>query len=177
MDEIERKFIIGKIPKRILDECPIHIVEHAYLNIDPEIRIRSMMSGYDVLEDDVYVMTIKTNGGIIRKEMNIVIGLEQYRNIQDSIELVTGRDISDVTILKEYYTYDEDGYVIEVNLVDKGKDTEFIYAEVEFGSVSEAEEYDLPKWFTDDCGSIIDVTYQDEYKMKNYWNTTRLSKK
>ena len=61
-----------------------------------------------------------------------------------------------------------DGHILECSLVDEGKDTSFMYAEVEFRSVKEAEEFSPPEFLKKE------VTYDNSYKMNNYWQRTRL---
>ena len=51
--EIERKFTVRKLPDN-LDSYPFHIIEQAYLNTDPVVRIRR--------EDDAFYLTYKGKG-------------------------------------------------------------------------------------------------------------------
>lgn len=48
--EIERKFTVKKLPDNI-ESYPFHVIEQAYLNVSPAIRVRR--------EDDTYYMTYK----------------------------------------------------------------------------------------------------------------------
>lgn len=48
--EIERKFTVKKLPDN-LESYPFHVIEQAYLNVSPAIRVRR--------EDDTYYMTYK----------------------------------------------------------------------------------------------------------------------
>lgn len=50
---------------------------------------------------------------------------------------------------------------------DIGRSTEFIYGEIEFNSVEEANDFSVPKWFEKE------VTDDMNYKMANYWQITR----
>lgn len=58
--------------------------------------------------------------------------------------------------------------LLECSHVDKGCDTEFMYAEIEFPSVQDAENFQPLPNFT------ADVTNDSSYKMKNFWKATRL---
>ena len=44
----------------------------------------------------------------------------------------------------------------------------FIYAEIEFSSEEDAKNFKLPDFL-----DWEEVTYDENYKMKNYWNRTR----
>ena len=55
----------------------------------------------------------------------------------------------------------------KATLVDKGRESEFMYAEVEFPSVQAAESFEPLPCFT------ADVTKDSSYKMKNFWKRTR----
>ena len=70
-------------------------------------------------------------------------------------------------IEKDYYTYLVDNHKIEVSQVDN----EWYYAEVEFNNEIEARGYQFlwPELV------IEEVTYDDKYRMKNYWVDTRLN--
>ena len=60
--EIERKFTVRKLPDN-LDSYPFHIIEQAYLNTDPVVRIRR--------EDDAFYLTYKGKGMMAREEYNL----------------------------------------------------------------------------------------------------------
>jgi len=62
------------------------------------------------------------------------------------------------------------GLELECSHVDKGTDSEFMYAEVEFPSVDIAENFTPLSIF------VRDVTRDPRYKMKNYWRHTRYRK-
>lgn len=49
--EIERKFTVKALPEN-LDSYPFHLIEQAYLNTDPVLRIRR--------QDDEYYLTYKS---------------------------------------------------------------------------------------------------------------------
>lgn len=67
------------------------------------------------------------------------------------------------------------GHHLEVNHVDEGLPTEFWYAEIEFSSEDEANNFnpkdvDLQDYLNND------VTTQKDQSMAAYWNTTRIKK-
>ena len=60
--EIERKFTVKSLPAD-LDSYPFRIIEQAYLNTAPVIRIRR--------EDDSFYLTYKGKGLMAREEYNL----------------------------------------------------------------------------------------------------------
>ena len=70
--EIERKFTVKKLPDD-LEEYPFHIIEQAYLNTDPVVRIRR--------EDDRYYMTYKGSGLLAREEYNLPLNRPAYEHL------------------------------------------------------------------------------------------------
>lgn len=70
--EIERKFTIKKLPENISGYA-FHVIEQAYLNTDPVIRIRR--------EDDRYYMTYKGKGFMAREEYNLPLNAESYAHL------------------------------------------------------------------------------------------------
>ena len=60
--EIERKFTVKKMPAG-LESFPFHIIQQAYLNTDPVVRIRR--------EDETYYLTYKGRGLMAREEYNL----------------------------------------------------------------------------------------------------------
>ena len=60
--EIERKFTLKKLPEN-LETYPCHIIEQAYLNTSPVVRIRQ--------QDDSYYLTYKGSGLMAREEYNL----------------------------------------------------------------------------------------------------------
>ena len=158
MKEIERKFLLNKVP----DIEPVKQVKitQSYVSTHPEVRVRSyeVLSGTDKGHKD-YMMTIKGSGDLCRDEIETYISEEFFHNV---IAFV-GRS----PITKDYRKYEIDGYILEVSIVDPGTPAEFCYAEVEFDSLEEAINYKVP--FDD----FVDVTFDQSYKMRNYWLRTR----
>lgn len=152
--EIERKFLLKQLPP-IQAEEEIEILQ-GYVSTNPEVRIRSyhVVRGKSAGHKD-YKLTVKDDGDLVRDEIETYITEEFFEQLVEFI----GRPL----IHKHYTRYKHGGHVIECSIVDDGAKTSFIYGEVEFGSVNEAKEY---QWPFDDAE---DVTYDSQYKMKNYW--------
>lgn len=156
--EIERKFLLSALP----DIAPSKHIEifQGYVSIDPEVRIRSyeVLEGEDAGHKD-YKLTIKGNGSLSRKEIETYINEDFFYGVAAFIGLPL--------IHKDYRKYILGGHILECSIVDSGADTSFIYGEVEFPSEEAAKAYDWP------FDGAVDVTLDDSFKMKNYWNRTR----
>lgn len=155
--EIERKFLIESFPNNLTIKQAFDVYQ-AYLSTDPEVRIRrNSVNGKDI----AYYLAIKTSGGMVRREVKMVLTPEQFFALADTVQ--------HPFIKKEFKIYElPNGLELECNLVDEGTSTGFMYAEVEFPSVEEAES------FTPCFDYVAEVTHCTDYKMKNYWKRTRL---
>ena len=167
--EIERKFLMDKMPTELTPlEC--YQIEQGYLSINPEVRIRRKKDR----TDESYKITIKSDGDLAREEIEMKIDYYQYAKLKEMINLPM--------IQKDYYIYrirlprdkrinEYTIHDLEFSIVDKGTPNEFMYAEIEFFDEEDANEY-IPDYF---LGK--EVTYDPNYKMKNYWVRTRLEEK
>ena len=154
--EIERKWLLAAVPTQSADEHAT--IEQFYVNMNPEVRLRAYTTNCGNYIP--FRMAIKGNGTIAREEIQTPVTEEFYRD--------TLRFIGLPAIKKDFFVYHVDGYEIGASIVDDGA---FIYAEVEFETIEEAMAYQFP-W----PELVIDeVTYNDDYKMKNYWKRTRLT--
>ena len=86
--EIERKFLISKLPENLSD-YPFHQIEQGYLTTNPVVRIRR--------QDDDYILTYKGNGMMAREEYNLPLTKEAYEQLRPKIE--------GVLIAKRRYTF------------------------------------------------------------------------
>ena len=155
--EIERKFLIK-------EKLPIIPTEHfhtkqAYISVNPEVRIREKF-GVDEWSKcgDPYKITVKGDGTLAREEIETPIDEKFYNKI---LKFIGYNPIS-----KDYYIYYYNSYIIEVSDVDFGA---FTYAEVEFDSIEEANNFVWP-WPEI---LISEETENPEFKMKNYWIKSR----
>ena len=134
--EIERKFTVKHLPEDI-EKYPYHVIEQAYLNVHPAIRVRR--------EDDIFYMTYKgahseKEGEIGQVEYNMPLDEESYIRLASKAE--------GIVIRKKRYLIplNEDGLKIELDVFDdpyKGT----IIAEVEFSDEESASRYKAPSWF------------------------------
>lgn len=140
--EIERKFLVKQIPNNLYRY--IHNkIEQYYICFNPEIRIRKI--------NDFYFLTIKSDGDILREEVEIPIDREIYEKLK-CISNFGG-------IIKNRYLIPYEKYTCELDIYDNIK--ELVVVEVEFNSLKEASNFIIPEWFGDE------VTNKDEFKNKN----------
>ena len=163
--EIERKWMVAGWPASDEKTLPLLCTEYqeqGYLHTQaPIVRVRLQQRGSDIK----YVLCFKSEGLLVRKEIEIEVGKEDFARLSDLI----GQPL----IRKERRIYAlPEGLELEVNLVDKDLPTEFMYAEVEFGSEEQAL-----SWNPSACGLgeylSDDVTGQPGQSMSAFWAKTR----
>lgn len=151
--EIERKFTIKKLPEG-LDSYDYHLIEQAYLTMEPTIRVRR--------EDERYYMTYKGTGGnntsLSHEEYNLPLTKEAYDKLSGCSD---GNIIRKKRVLIPY-----GAYTIELDIFAEPFEP-LIIAEVEFPSVDEANDFSPPDWFDEDvtgCREYRNVYLALEYK-------------
>lgn len=157
--EIERKWRLeGKVKAelKVLEECEIF---QGYINNNPEVRVR-MKRYADGRE--TFKLTLKGDGNISREEVDFDITEDDFDTI-----LAIGKVKRCQLIHKDYVSYEYGQYKFETSTVDAGSVSEFSYAEVEFETEEGANNFVVPSWVG------LEVTYDEKYKMKNYWKLTR----
>lgn len=75
--EIERKFTVKNLPENLAD-YPCHMIEQAYLNTDPVVRIRR--------QDDEYYLTYKGKGLLAREEYNLPLNRDSYYHLREKAD-------------------------------------------------------------------------------------------
>lgn len=132
--EIERKFTISRLPEN-LSSYPCRIIEQAYLNTDPVVRIRR--------EDDSYYLTYKGKGLLAREEYNLPLNEESYYHLREKAD---GNIIS-----KKRYVIpiDQTSLFVELDIFD-APFAPLIIAEVEFPDKETAESFLPLDWFSQD---------------------------
>ena len=141
--EIERKFTVSKLPAD-LETYPFHIIEQAYLNTAPVIRVRR--------QDDSFYMTYKGSGMLAREEYNLPLDQASYEHLRAKAD---GNIIS-----KKRYLIPLPPYTIELDIF-AAPFSGLIMAEVEFDSEEEANAFLPPEWFDKD------VTFDPAYHNSN----------
>lgn len=154
--EIERKFTIKKLPEN-LDSAPCLIIEQAYLNTDPVIRIRR--------QNEDYYLTYKGKGLLAREEYNLPLNKEAYGHLKEKAD---GNVISKKRYLlpikepafSESYLPPSDmpSLTIELDVFD-APFAPLIIAEVEFPDEDMANAFLPPEWFDQDV--TLDKNYHN----------------
>ena len=137
--EIERKFLISKLPENLSD-YPFHQIEQGYLTTNPVVRIRR--------QDDDYILTYKGGGMMAREEYNLPLTADAYAHLREKAD---GK-----LITKRRYLIPFGKYTIELDLFSSPRPN-LMLAEVEFSSEEEALAFKAPDWFGED------VTSSSEY--------------
>lgn len=145
--EIERKFTVKKLPDD-LDKYTCHIIEQAYLNTDPVVRVRR--------QDDKYYMTYKGKGLLAREEYNLPLNEVSYYHLRDKAD---GNVISKkryvIPIINPTFTSDfteKDDRIslcVELDIFD-APFAPLVIAEVEFPSEEAANAFLSLDWFDQD---------------------------
>ncbi len=188
--EIERKWMVDGWPSDCHEpKLPLLYTEYqeqGYVHTDaPIVRIRieartlpgelpcvdskspvTDAAAQSLSKDETkYVLCFKSEGLLSRKEIEQDISENLFLELKDLIQKPLIRKVRRVYLLP-------DGLHLEVNLVDEGLSTEFMYAEVEFASVEQAD-----AWNPADLslGSYLadDVTSKPGQSMSAYWQKTR----
>ncbi|MBP3474806.1 MAG: CYTH domain-containing protein [Lachnospiraceae bacterium] len=153
--EIERKFTVKELPAN-LESYPCHIIEQAYLNTDPVVRIRR--------QDDEYYMTYKGKGLLAREEYNLPLNEQSYYHLRGKAD---GNVISkkryvipiehpefNATYQSEHLSVsgksvDSLGLCVELDIFE-APFAPLIIAEVEFPDKEMAEAFLMLDWFSQD---------------------------
>jgi len=141
--EIERKYLVKTLPENYTS-YPCRQLEQGYLCKEPVVRIRQ--------DNDTYELTYKSKGLLAREEYNMPLTKEAYEHLKEKVD---GK-----LITKKRYMIPFGEYMIELDVFE-GALAPLKFAEVEFDSVEEAENFTAPDWFGED------VTFEAKYKNSN----------
>ena len=155
--EIERKFTLKKLPEN-LETYPCHIIEQAYLNTSPVVRIRQ--------QDDSYYLTYKGNGLMAREEYNLPLDKPSYQHLLQKADgnVISKRryviPLENPQFTDDFISFSTPELVIELDIFAPPF-APLIMAEVEFPSEEMANAFLPPDWFDED------VTMNPEYHNSN----------
>lgn len=141
--EIERKYLVKTLPENYTS-YPCRQLEQGYLCKEPVVRIRQ--------DNDTYELTYKSKGLLAREEYNMPLTKEAYEHLKGKVD---GK-----LITKKRYMIPYGEYMIELDVFE-GTLAPLKFAEVEFDSIEEAEDFTAPDWFGED------VTFEVKYKNSN----------
>ena len=143
--EVERKWLVSELPHLTGLEGKEVIQGYIAVTSDgTEVRVRQ--------KGDTYFQTIKSDGGLVRGEIEIELTKDQYDRLW---EATAGRRLE-----KTRYEIPVGDLKIELD-VYRGNLAGLIVAEVEFSSVRDSEQFSQPSWFGQE------VTENKGYKNKN----------
>ena len=165
--EIERKWMVKDWPQESDSLVPVReeMMRQGYISVKPTVRIREESEKGGRTEHILCFKSSGTPDGLAREEIEFPITPDQFAQLENLIGIPL--------IPKERRTYRmPDGLFLEVNLVDEGMKTEFMYAEIEYTSEEQARAWDpasvgLAEYLSDD------VTGQPGQTMGAYWLSTR----
>lgn len=156
--EIERKFTIASLPDD-LEQYTCLIIEQAYLNTDPVLRIRR--------QNDDYYLTYKGKGLLAREEYNLSLNQKAYEHLRTKADgnIIAKRryllPVASPCFREEYLPpKDMPQLFIELDVFDPPF-APLIIAEVEFPDEEMANAFLPPDWF------LEDVTYDMQYHNSN----------
>lgn len=149
--EIERKFTVKTLPVN-LKSYPCRIIEQAYLNTDPVVRIRR--------EGDSYYLTYKGKGLLAREEYNLPLNEESYYHLREKADgtvISKKRYVIPIDHPKFHPTYvsstgnviDQLSLCVELDIFEPPF-APLIIAEVEFPDKETAEAFLPLDWFSQD---------------------------
>ncbi len=131
-------------------------MRQGYLCTDPVVRIR------ETCREGAgrYVLCCKGKGTLLRREIELPLTEEQFSQLAELLEKPM--------IRKEFRVYAlPDGHKLECSWVDRGTDSSFLYAEVEFSSIEEAEAFIPPSFLGKE------VTEAPGFSMSSYWRNRK----
>lgn len=157
MLEIERKFLLDRDPKQLIQEGVITFlseqrIEQTYLALDEqqEVRVRRLV---DLTTAEVnYTHTFKSGNGLMREEIEYEITASIYE------QLMSGRNL--IPLTKNRITAQWGERTVEIDIYDQ---IHLTVLEVEFDSEDAALAFVPPAWFGKD------VSTERQYSNKKVW--------
>ncbi len=132
--EIERKYLLKRIPDNLAQYTHHDIIQAYILNYDPVLRIRRW--------DDDYILTYKSKGMMSRIEEELPLNKESFEKLLKKTEGI-------IISKTRYIIPDNKGNTIELDCFHD--ELEGVYlAEVEFKDEESANAYTPEDWFYKD---------------------------
>ncbi len=150
--EIERKFSLKRLPEN-LEQYECKVIEQGYLCTDPIVRIRR--------SNDKYILTYKSKFGVEQTQSNVIVNNEIEMPLnKEGYEHLKQKVDSKIIEKRRYIIPLEGGLKIELDVFE-GHLKGLCFAEIEFNSEKEAEEFQLLDWFEADVSN--DKRYRNNY--------------
>lgn len=168
--EIERKFLLERFPKKIIEKgniqkVSVERIKQSYIAItkDEEVRIRHITNLFPKNESapkDKFVLTVKKDiESGYRVENEIEISKEIYNKLLKSSGFKP--------LVKKRTTLEMDDYLLEI---DEYRDFNTIVVEVEFRNLIEMKNFIAPEWFGKE------ITGKKKYSNKTMWRKIQKKK-
>ena len=143
MPEIERKFLVERLPPGLEIEVE-HEIAQGYLALgDDEVRLRR--------KGDLHLITVKRGQGLVRDEVEVPLARESFDELW---ALTEGRRLE-----KTRRTTHLDGYLTEIDVYE-GALSGLTTVEVEFEDVESANAFTPPGWFSRELTGDEDYSNQ-----------------
>jgi CYTH domain-containing protein len=133
--EIERKFLVRKLPDNLASHAPKEISQGYLVSMDDGLQVRLRKTG------DKYSLTFKRGVGNVREEREVELTAEQFGALWPATE---GK-----RLVKTRYEIPLGERVVEID-VYHGKHEGLVVAEVEFDAEEAAKDFQPPDWLGDD---------------------------
>lgn len=157
--EIERRWLVEGWPE--LEAAAIIHMDQGYFSTRPAVRVRREAEEGGPCQ---YIVCFKGKGGLAREEIELPVTQAQYRALSGML--------NGPMIQKEQRRYSlPGGLTLEVNQVDRDRDTGFFYAEVEFPDEEAARAWTPPAELA--VYLSHETTGQPGESMAAYWERTR----
>jgi len=164
--EIERKFLITRLPADLSSYRHL-VIQQAYLNTDPVLRIRR--------QDNDYYLTYKGKGLMAREEYNLPLNEQAYYHLLDKADgIIISKKRYLIPIVEPAFA---DGYTVPVKPIDLKIELDIfdpplaplIIAEVEFPDEETANAFLPPPWLGKDVTN--DPKYHNSNLSKGIFNS------
>jgi adenylate cyclase len=154
--EIERKFLVTKIPDYVKLGAWKEIHQTYLVTGDEEIRIRASRD----IETENYTMTKKKGAGMVREEIEFEIFQSSYDQLLSPTLLLP--------LIKRRFRILQEDHIFDLDFYQNAEDSQLVTVEIEFNSVSEAESFIPLDWFT------REITEDKSYKNQNLWKAIQI---
>lgn len=157
--EIERKFLVNEIPQN-LDSYKKFEIEQGYISTKPTIRIRKINKKYVLTVKSKFAVCKSDGDPIINNELECEITEKEYEALKERID-------GDLIQKFRYIIPLEQELKAELD-VFQGRLLGLVFAEVEFTSVEEANNFNKPTWFGRDVSDDRRYRNSEIAKLERY---------
>ena len=157
--EIERKFLVNEIPQN-LDSYKKFEIEQGYISTKPTIRIRKINKKYVLTVKSKFAVCKSDGDPIINNELECEITEKEYEALKERID-------GDLIQKFRYIIPLEQELEAELD-VFQGRLLGLVFAEVEFTSVEEANNFNKPTWFGRDVSDDRRYRNSEIAKLERY---------